>query len=311
MFEHFTEEARKVIDDANKISNQCGQVFIDPEHILFALLQRKDSIAAETLKSLGIDIEELSRTLVRSIDRDEVSSSDHPINFSDTTINVVGLAYREFQSSHFASLGTIHLLAGIAREGQSVAAQLLLNVGVDLDRIRQAPVIETDSEKMVDRSKAIAASPQAESPVPSMKTNRPTLPRENPFRGIAQSVKQQVAKSCAASPEVRTVIIACAADGAIDICRRIVERHFPFGRTDPLQAGNPHELSDLDTETASIEEIAEALQSSILGVASAPDKETAYEWLTAIRTQMHSIADLSDHPRHGKELVEIEIGGRE
>ncbi len=143
-----------------------------------------------------------------------------------------------------------------------------------------------------------------------MKPNRPVFFPNNPFRSVAQITKQQVVGSRDASPDDRKVIIATIADHAFDVCSRIVDSHIPFGKIDPHQTGDTNELGTaLERDDITIEEIGSALYKSILGLADIQDKETAHAWLDLMRIQMRNIVDFVGHPHHGREVVELEIGG--
>ncbi len=135
MFERFTERARQVVVLAQAEAAALKHNYIGTEHILLGLLREEDGLAARVLESIGIDIEEV-RTRVRAAvaEGDELVTGQIP--FTPRAKRVLELALREALSLGHNYLSTEHVLLGLARENNGVAARVLESFGADADLIR-------------------------------------------------------------------------------------------------------------------------------------------------------------------------------
>src|SRR5437870_9781807 len=141
MFERFTERARQVVVLAQEEARTLKHNYIGTEHILLGLLREEEGLAAHVLESLDITVERVRAQVVRIVGPgDEVTPGQIP--FTPRAKKVLELALREALSLGDNYIGTEHLLLGLARENEGVAARILLGVDVDADRIR-SEVIST------------------------------------------------------------------------------------------------------------------------------------------------------------------------
>jgi ATP-dependent Clp protease ATP-binding subunit ClpA len=144
MFERFTERARQVIVLAQDEARTLGHDYIGTEHILLGLLREEDGLAARVLDSLDITVEEVRAQIARIVGQgDEVTTGQIP--FTPRAKKVLELALREALSLGHNYIGTEHILLGLVRENEGVAARILLDFDADAEKIRNE-IIRTPSE---------------------------------------------------------------------------------------------------------------------------------------------------------------------
>jgi ATP-dependent Clp protease ATP-binding subunit ClpA len=137
MFERFTDRARRVVVLAQEEARLLGHNYIGTEHILLGLVHEQEGIAAKTLEQLGISLE-AARSKVESIIGTGGGFPGGHIPFTPAAKKVLELSLREaFQLGH-DYIATEHLLLGLVREGEGVAAQALVGLGAELPTVRQA-----------------------------------------------------------------------------------------------------------------------------------------------------------------------------
>ena len=135
MFERFTERARQVVVLAQDEARSLRHNYIGTEHLLLGLLREEEGLAARVLKSLGITLEEVRLQVARIIGQgDEVSNGQIP--FTPRAKKVLELSLREALELGHSYIGTEHLLLGLIRENEGVAARILLGFGADDELIR-------------------------------------------------------------------------------------------------------------------------------------------------------------------------------
>jgi ATP-dependent Clp protease ATP-binding subunit ClpC len=135
VFERFTERSRQVLVLAQDEARNLKHNYIGTEHILLGLLREEEGIAARVLAGFDVTLEEVRNQIARIIGPgDEVVSGQIP--FTPRAKKVLELALREALQLQSSYIGTEHLLLGIARENQGVAARVLLDFDVDAERIR-------------------------------------------------------------------------------------------------------------------------------------------------------------------------------
>jgi ATP-dependent Clp protease ATP-binding subunit ClpC len=136
VFERFTDRARRVVVLAQEEARRLNHNYIGTEHILLGLIHEGDGIAARTLESLDVSLESV-RALVEEIigqGRDEPAGH---IPFTPRAKKVIELALREALQLDQKYIGTEHLLLGLIREGEGVAAQVLVKLGAHLHVVRE------------------------------------------------------------------------------------------------------------------------------------------------------------------------------
>src|SRR5690349_21099374 len=135
MFERFTERARQVVVLAQDEARALKHNYIGTEHILLGLLREEEGLAARVLESLDITVEEVRAQVARIVGQgDEVTTGQIP--FTPRAKKVLELALREALSLGHNYIGTEHILLGLVRENEGVAARILLDFDADADKIR-------------------------------------------------------------------------------------------------------------------------------------------------------------------------------
>jgi ATP-dependent Clp protease ATP-binding subunit ClpA len=144
MLERFTDQARRVVVLAEEEARMLDHNWIGTEHLLLGLLREGDGIAARVLESLGISLQPV-REQVEEITGPVPQHASEHIAFTPRSKKVLELSLRESLQLGHDRVGTGHLLLGLIREGDGVAAQVLVRLGADLYRVRQQ-VIELVSD---------------------------------------------------------------------------------------------------------------------------------------------------------------------
>jgi ATP-dependent Clp protease ATP-binding subunit ClpA len=147
MFERFTERARQVVVLAQDEARTLKHNYIGTEHILLGLLREPEGIAGRVLDSLDITVEEVRAQVARIIGLgdDDVTTSQIP--FTPRAKKVLELALREGLSLGQTYIGTEHILLGLVRENEGVAARILLNFDADAETIRNEVIRALDSPR--------------------------------------------------------------------------------------------------------------------------------------------------------------------
>jgi ATP-dependent Clp protease ATP-binding subunit ClpC len=185
MFERFTDRARRTVVLAQEEARMLQHNYIGTEHLLLGLIHEGEGVAAKALESLGIGLDAVRQQVEEIIGRGQHAPSGH-IPFTPRAKKVLELALREAIQLGHNYIGTEHILLGLIREGDGVAAQVLVRLGADLNRTRQrvievlhghagAEVIRAGrGEDLADQLASIAARLGAierrlrESPVPGV-----------------------------------------------------------------------------------------------------------------------------------------------
>jgi ATP-dependent Clp protease ATP-binding subunit ClpC len=136
MFERFTDRARRVVVLAQEEARLLNHNYIDTEHLLLGLIHEGEGVAATALESLGISLEAV-RTQVEEIIGHGERAPTGRIPFTPRAKKVLELSLREALQLGHNYIGTEHILLGLVREGEGVAAQVLVRLGADLSRVRQ------------------------------------------------------------------------------------------------------------------------------------------------------------------------------
>jgi ATP-dependent Clp protease ATP-binding subunit ClpC len=169
MFERFTEKAIKVIMLAQEEARRLGHNFVGTEQVLLGLIGEGTGIAAKTLKSMGVNLKDARIEVEKIIGRGSGFVAVE-IPFTPRAKRVLELSWDEARQLGHNYIGTEHLLLGLIREGEGVAARVLENLGVDLNKVRSNVV------KMLGESKPQAVSSGAGSSTSSSsKAKTPSL----------------------------------------------------------------------------------------------------------------------------------------
>jgi ATP-dependent Clp protease ATP-binding subunit ClpC len=139
VFERFTDRARRVVVLAQEEARMLNHNYIGTEHILLGLVRERDGVAAKALDSLNIRLDAVRREVEDVIGQGQAAPTGH-IPFTPRAKKVLELSLREALQLGHNYIGTEHILLGLIREGEGVAAQVLQKLGADLNRVRQTVI---------------------------------------------------------------------------------------------------------------------------------------------------------------------------
>jgi ATP-dependent Clp protease ATP-binding subunit ClpC len=176
VFERFTERARQVVVLAQDEARSLGHNYIGTEHLLLGLLREEEGVGAQVLAELGVTLDEVRDQVVRIVgEGDRVAPGHAQIPFTPRAKKVLELSLREGLSLGHTYIGTEHILLGLTRENDGVAARILLDLGIGADPVR---------EKIVERLGIDLAAIQRASKGRRLGRWRPSTP------GMGMSVSQ-------------------------------------------------------------------------------------------------------------------------
>ncbi len=136
MFEKFTDKARRVVVLAQEEAKMLNHNYIGTEHLLLGLIHEGEGVAAKALEALGISLDAVREQVQEIIGQGQQAPTGH-IPFTPRAKKVLELSLREALQLGHSYIGTEHLLLGLIREGEGVAAQVLTKLGADTNRVRQ------------------------------------------------------------------------------------------------------------------------------------------------------------------------------
>ena len=168
MFERFTEKAIKVIMLAQEEARRLGHNFVGTEQILLGLIGEGTGIAAKTLKSMGVNLKDARVEVEKIIGRGSGFVAVE-IPFTPRAKRVLELSWDEARQLGHNYIGTEHLLLGLIREGEGVAARVLENLGVDLNKVR-SNVVKMLGDSKPQTSGAGVGTSSSSSPASKVKT---------------------------------------------------------------------------------------------------------------------------------------------
>ncbi|WP_185046680.1 ATP-dependent Clp protease ATP-binding subunit [Actinoplanes octamycinicus] len=161
MFERFTDRARRVVVLAQEEARMLNHNYIGTEHLLLGLIHEGEGVAAKALESLGISLQGVRQQVEEIIGQGQQSPSGH-IPFTPRAKKVLELSLREALQLGHNYIGTEHILLGLIREGEGVAAQVLVKLGADTGRVRQQVI-----QLVAGHTETPAASTSSEAGTPS------------------------------------------------------------------------------------------------------------------------------------------------
>jgi ATP-dependent Clp protease ATP-binding subunit ClpC len=136
VFERFTDRARRVVVLAQEEAQMLNHNYIGTEHLLLGLVHEGEGVAAKAMESMGISLEAIRSQVEEIIGQGQAAPTGH-IPFTPRAKKVLELSLREALQLGHNYIGTEHILLGLIREGEGVAAQVLQKLGADLNRVRQ------------------------------------------------------------------------------------------------------------------------------------------------------------------------------
>ncbi|HOV02546.1 MAG TPA: ATP-dependent Clp protease ATP-binding subunit, partial [Dermatophilaceae bacterium] len=165
MFERFTDRARRVVVLAQEEARMLNHNYIGTEHILLGLIHEGEGLAAKALENLGISLNAVREQVTEIIGKGQQAPTGH-IPFTPRAKKVLEYSLREGLQLGHTYIGTEHILLGLIREGEGVAAQVLVKLGADLNKVRQQVIQLLAGYQSAQGEKAAAgvgpASGQAE-----------------------------------------------------------------------------------------------------------------------------------------------------
>ena len=198
IFERFTERARQVVVLAQEEARTLKHNYIGTEHILLGLLREEEGLAARVLESLDITIERVRGQVVRIVGSGEEVTSGR-IPFTPRVKNAFELALRETLGLGHNYIGTEHILLGLVRENEGVAARILLDFDADHEKVRNE-VIRMLSAPGVRRPTAASAESGPEAAVdPGWLDGLPTL-----LKPLGEEIRAELGRA----PDVGDLLLA-------------------------------------------------------------------------------------------------------
>lgn len=159
-FDKFTERARKVLSLAQEEAQRFQHNYIGTEHLLLGLVREGEGVAAKVLNRLGVELQKVRETVEFIIGRgDRIVLGQ--IGLTPRAKKVIELAVDEARRLNHHYIGTEHLLLGLVREGEGIAAGVLESLGVNLEKVRRATL-----DVLSSSSSAMQATPRSSPPVP-------------------------------------------------------------------------------------------------------------------------------------------------
>jgi ATP-dependent Clp protease ATP-binding subunit ClpC len=165
MYGRFTERAEKALSYSQQSAFELGHGYVGTEHLLLGLVKEGSGIAARVLQSQGVTEEKITKEIIDLIGRGE-KTGQQPMGFTPRVKRVLELSFNEARRMNQSYIGTEHLLLGIMKEGESVAVRILMDLGVDPQKLI------SDIARMLNEEAPGAAGVQKGS---SSSANTPTL----------------------------------------------------------------------------------------------------------------------------------------
>lgn len=158
MWQRFTERARKVVFFAQEEAGRLGENFVTTEHLLLGLVRENDSVAARILERMGLSLNRIRSEVERSVTKGD-GRIGQEMQLTPRAKRVIDLAYDEARRLNNNYIGTEHLLLGLIREGEGLAARVLAKLGVDLERTRQEVMSLQDNDTTMATTRAKSKTP--------------------------------------------------------------------------------------------------------------------------------------------------------
>jgi hypothetical protein len=180
MFERFTDRARRVVVLAQEEARGLNHDYIGTEHILLGLIHEREGVAARALTELGISLEGARAQVEAEIGHGKQAPGGH-IPFTPRAKKVLELSLREALQLGHNYIGTEHILLGLIREGEGVAAQVLVTLGAGLERVRQQ-VVQLLADAGAAQAEQVAGGPVkiSQQAVTAMVAGGPGFYRDEP-----------------------------------------------------------------------------------------------------------------------------------
>ena len=163
MFDRFTDRARRVMALARKEAQRFNHDFIGTEHVLLGLIQEGSGVAANVLKNLGVETEKIRREIEKNVQSGPSMVTMGQLPFTPRAKKVLELSLEEAQELGHNYIGTEHLLLGLIRENDGVAAQVLLDLNLKLEDVREAVLELLGADSSLQSESSLPSSSQQKS----------------------------------------------------------------------------------------------------------------------------------------------------
>ncbi|MBM4142364.1 MAG: ATP-dependent Clp protease ATP-binding subunit [Lentisphaerae bacterium] len=166
-FSNFTPRAQRVIELARKEADNFNHPYVGTEHLLLGLVALGEGVAVSVLERMGVSLDAVRLEVEQAVGQGPETKTVGNVPFTPRSKKVLQLAMAEAQALNHSYVGTEHLLLGLLREGEGVAAQVLRNMDIDLDRVREEvlkelnPNFEGEPEEPGEEQPAAAAAAAA------------------------------------------------------------------------------------------------------------------------------------------------------
>jgi ATP-dependent Clp protease ATP-binding subunit ClpC len=158
MWQRFTERARRVVFFAQEEAARLGENYVGTEHLLLGLVRENDSVAARILDRLGVPLGRIRSDIERQVTRGH-GNLGQDMQLTPRAKRVIDLAYEEARQLNNNYIGTEHLLLGLIREGDGLAARVLVKLGADLERTRREVYAMQEGENQPNHNKSRSRTP--------------------------------------------------------------------------------------------------------------------------------------------------------
>ncbi len=158
MWQRFTERARRVVFFAQEEAARLGENYVGTEHLLLGLVRESDSVAARILDRLGVPLGRIRADIERQVTRGH-GNLGQDMQLTPRAKRVIDLAYEEARQLNNNYIGTEHLLLGLIREGDGLAARVLIKLGADLERTRREVYAMQEGESQQTASRQRSRTP--------------------------------------------------------------------------------------------------------------------------------------------------------
>ncbi|HKM38750.1 MAG TPA: ATP-dependent Clp protease ATP-binding subunit [bacterium] len=193
MFARFTQRAQQVIILAQEEAKRLNYPYVGTEHLLLGLIREGSGVAAQALNNLGIQLEQVRSEVEKIIGRGSGSPTKGEVTLTPRAKRVIELALAEGHGMGVNYIGTEHLLLGLIREGEGVAARTLENLGADLDKVRVEvlKLLGSSGPRDAKRAPGRAAGSRSSTPtLDSLGRNLTVLAREGKLDPVIGRVKE-------------------------------------------------------------------------------------------------------------------------
>ncbi len=206
MFDRFTDRAKKVMSLARQEAQKFNHEYIGTEHVLLGLVQEGNGVAANVLQKMGVDLEKIRQEVEKIVKTGPSMATMSNLPFTPRAKKVLELAMEEASQLGHSYIGTEHLLLGLIKENEGIAAQVLLNLRVKLEDVRQQVLeflgADTGEADDIDASEMGAPSSSGKSKTPALDTfgrDLTELAREgklDPVIGRKQEIERVIQILC-------------------------------------------------------------------------------------------------------------------